>query len=194
MKVLTAEQMREADRLTTERYGIPSLQLMENAGAAAASYLSSAYGDLALRRVVILCGKGNNGGDGLVVARRLRESGVSPLVMLFADPGAMRGDAAANLKDWQQAKGRLRVVTDQAEWEKARDVLLEADVIVDALLGTGLTGPVKGLLAAVIHDVNAAAHEQSLGTVRAASISFRSICRRDFPPISPAKMRKKKRL
>ena len=145
MKVLTAEQMREADRLTTERYDIPSLQLMENAGAAAASYLSSVYPDLARRRVVILCGKGNNGGDGLVVARRLRESGVSPLVMLFADPAAMRGDAAANLKDWQQAKGRLRVVTDQAEWEKARDVLLEADVIVDALLGTGLTGPVEGL-------------------------------------------------
>ena len=163
MKVLTAEQMREADRLTTERYDIPSLQLMENAGAAAASYLSSVYPDLARRRVVILCGKGNNGGDGLVVARRLRESGVSPLVMLFADPAAMRGDAAANLKDWQQAKGRLRVVTDQAEWEKARDVLLEADVIVDALLGTGLTGPVKGLLAAVIHDVNAAAHGQSSG-------------------------------
>lgn len=164
MKVLTAEQMREADRLTTERYGIPSLQLMENAGAAAASYLSSVYPDLARRRVVILCGKGNNGGDGLVVARRLHESGVSPLVMLFADPAAVRGDAAANLKDWQQAKGRLRVVTDQAEWEKARDVLLEADVVVDALLGTGLTGPVEGLLAAVINDVNAVAHGQVPGS------------------------------
>src|ERR1700676_1050256 len=114
---------------------------MENAGAGVAAYMSSAYPDLTLLRVVILCGKGNNGGDGLVVARRLREGGVSPVVMLFADPAAMRGDAAANLKDWQQAKGRLRVVTDQGEWEKAREVLLEADVIVDALLGTGLTGP-----------------------------------------------------
>ena len=66
MKVLTAGQMREADRLTTERYAIPSLQLMENAGGAVAEYLLTQYPDLAARRVVVLCGKGNNGGDGFV--------------------------------------------------------------------------------------------------------------------------------
>ena len=66
MKVLTAEQMREADRLTTDRYGIPSLQLMENAGAAVADYLSDTFPDLSTRSIVVLCGKGNNGGDGLV--------------------------------------------------------------------------------------------------------------------------------
>ena len=75
MKALTASQMREADRLTTERYGVPSLQLMENAGAAIAEYLWVSYPDLHTRNVVILCGKGNNGGDGFVVARRLRERG-----------------------------------------------------------------------------------------------------------------------
>src|SRR5665213_2066995 len=154
MKVLTAEQMRDADRLTTERYGIPGLQLMENAGAAVAAYLSSAYPDLASRRVVVLCGKGNNGGDGLVAARRLREAGVLPLVFLFAEPSAMRGDAAANLKAWQDAKGDVRVVTTSAQWHEARNDVSDAGVIVDALLGTGLTGPVEGLLATVINDVN----------------------------------------
>jgi NAD(P)H-hydrate epimerase len=157
MKALTAQQMREADRLTTERYGISSLQLMENAGAAIAEFLWNAYPDLNARSVVILCGKGNNGGDGLVVARRLRERGVSPQVILFAEPSTVRGDAATNLKTWQQQMGELRVVTSAAEWESARTALADADLIVDALLGTGLKGPAEGLLAQVIEDVNAAA-------------------------------------
>jgi hydroxyethylthiazole kinase-like uncharacterized protein yjeF len=158
MKVLTAEQMREADRLTTERYGIPSLQLMENAGAAIAGYLWSAYPELASRKVLVLCGKGNNGGDGLVVARRLRERGASPRVILFAEPSAMGGDAAINLKAWQQGGGELQVVTGNTAWDAARGVLAEADLIVDALLGTGLTGPVEGLLAQAINAVNAASN------------------------------------
>ncbi len=157
MKILTAEQMREADRLTTERYRIPSLQLMENAGAAIADYVASAYPELSTGNVLILCGKGNNGGDGLVVARRLLERGVSPRVILFAEPAAMRGGAAINLTRWQQGLGDLRVVTSKAEWDVAREVLTEADLIVDALLGTGLTGPVEGFLAQVIDDVNALA-------------------------------------
>src|SRR3990170_2178847 len=157
MKALTAQQMREADRLTTERYGISSLQLMENAGAAIADYLWNTYPDLHARSVVILCGKGNNGGDGLVVARRLRERGVAPQVILFAEPSAVRGDAGINLKSWRQQMGELRVVTSASEWESARAALADADLIVDALLGTGLKGPVEGLLAQVIEDVNAAA-------------------------------------
>src|SRR5579863_1116354 len=100
MKVLTAAQMREADRLTSERYGVPSDLLMENAGAAIASYLADAYPEINTYRVLILCGKGNNGGDGLVVARRLRERGLSPRVLLFADPSSLHGDAAFNLKSW----------------------------------------------------------------------------------------------
>jgi hydroxyethylthiazole kinase-like uncharacterized protein yjeF len=164
MLVLTAAQMREADRLTTERYGIPSLQLMENAGAAVSAYLSAEFPHIASLYVVVLCGKGNNGGDGLVVARRLREIGASPQVVLFADPSALRGDAAVNLKAWQSANGKLRVVTSAAQWADIRKVVSEADVIVDALLGTGLTGPVEGLLATVVGDVNAVAGPFSRGT------------------------------
>ncbi len=167
MKALTAQQMREADRLTTERYGISSLQLMENAGAAIAEYLWNTYPDLNARSVVILCGKGNNGGDGLVIARRLRERGVAPQVILFAKPSDVRGDAAASLKLWQQQMGELRVVTSPAEWESARAAVADADLIVDALLGTGLKGPVEGLLGKVIEDVNTAGgHSRARGDSR----------------------------
>jgi len=156
MKVLTAAQMREADRLTTERYGISSLQLMENAGAAIAEFLREKFDGLAQRKIIVLCGKGNNGGDGLAVARLLKESGCSPDVVLFADPGATEGDAAVNLKRWQQSLGKLRVVTSSAEWDPVREELGSADLIVDALLGTGLRGPAEGLLSSVIADLNAA--------------------------------------
>src|SRR3984885_13500103 len=153
MKILTAQQMREADRLTTERYDIPSLTLMENAGQAIADFLFDPYPNLAHQRVLILCGKGNNGGDGLVVARLLRERGVAPRVVLFAEPMMMRGDAAINLKRWQEGTGESQVVTSQAEWDVARPVIGQSDLIVDALLGPGLAGPVEGLLAAVIEEV-----------------------------------------
>ena len=97
MKILTASQMREVDRLSTERYGIPSLVLMENAGSGVVRALESHFPDLAKLRVAICCGKGNNGGDGFVVARHLILKGMQPLVLLFAAPEEVRGDAAANL-------------------------------------------------------------------------------------------------
>jgi len=156
MKVLTATQMREADRLTTERYGISSLQLMENAGAAIADFLRGKFTGLEQRKIVVLCGKGNNGGDGLVVARLLKQSGCSPKVILFSNPGSVEGDAGVNLKHWQKGLGELRVVTSSAEWEPVRAELDSADLILDAPLGTGLRGPVEGLLGSVIADVNAA--------------------------------------
>ena len=155
MKVLTAEQMREADRLTTDRYGVTSLQLMENAGAAVADYLWQAFPDLSSLSILVLCGRGNNGGDGFVVARRLRERSAPPRVLLFAEPSTVRGDPGVNLRLWREAGGELRSVTSGAEWAAAREILGEVDLIVDALLGTGLKGPVESLLASVIEDVNA---------------------------------------
>jgi ADP-dependent NAD(P)H-hydrate dehydratase / NAD(P)H-hydrate epimerase len=164
MKVLTASQMRDADRLTSEQFGVPGIQLMENAGAAIAAYLWDSYADLTGKAVVVLCGKGNNGGDGFVVARRLREHGVTPEVILFADPAVVSGDAAVNLGSWQQL-GTVRIVSSIAEWQSSRDLVTGADVIVDALLGTGLKGPVEGLLAQVIEDVNGAAARRSVHVV-----------------------------
>src|SRR5213076_251248 len=99
MKVLTAAEMREVDRLTTERYGIPSLQLMEAGGTRVADACGKFAGSTATRpaKVSVLCGKGNNGGDGLVAARHLRAAGIGLRVCLFAGLQEMRGDAGANL-------------------------------------------------------------------------------------------------
>jgi NAD(P)H-hydrate epimerase len=168
VKVLTAAQMREADRLTTERFSIPGIELMENAGIAIADFLRGKFPDLKSRKILVLCGKGNNGGDGMVVARRFKEFGSAAVVFLFANPGSVEGDAAVNLKRWQQGLGELHVVTSRAEWESARGALAEADLIVDAMLGTGLRGPVEGLLAAVIEDLNQARAKRHGKTVVAA--------------------------
>ena len=100
MKALTAAEMREVDRLTTERYGIPSLQLMEAAGKHVADAVLREFAPQLPQRVTVLCGKGNNGGDGLVAARYLRAAGTNPRVCLFADPREMHGDAGANLASY----------------------------------------------------------------------------------------------
>ncbi len=154
MKILTAAQMREADRLTTERFGISSMQLMENAGAGVVEYLRHVVPDLAQRRIVVLCGKGNNGGDGFVVARYLHQFGVKVSVMLFAPEDAVRGEASTNLRALRRDGVEVLEVAEDSQFPSAREELFAADIIVDALLGTGLCGPVQGLLARVIDDVN----------------------------------------
>jgi ADP-dependent NAD(P)H-hydrate dehydratase / NAD(P)H-hydrate epimerase len=156
MKVLNAAQMRACDQRATSEFGVPSLTLMENAGAATAHLSVIRYGAKAAGRAVILCGKGNNGGDGLVAARRIKEkvAEASPVVLLFATPDAVKGDAAVNLVRWQKAGGTLRVVTDAAAWQREREAIAAAPLVMDALLGTGLSGRVEGLLRAVIEDVN----------------------------------------
>src|SRR5271165_2094793 len=93
MKIVSAEEMRAIDRATSERFGVASLTLMENAGTAVADYVLSHHA--AAGRLVVFCGKGNNGGDGFVAARRLHERGKRVQVILLADPGDLRGDAAA---------------------------------------------------------------------------------------------------
>jgi hydroxyethylthiazole kinase-like uncharacterized protein yjeF len=156
MKILTAAQMREVDRLSIERAGVSSLALMENAGASVAEFLIGQFRNLARRKILVLCGKGNNGGDGFVVAQKLREIGANPFVILCDAFEAVQGDAAVNLHRWQETRGILRSVHDASEWEAFKNVLDGSDLVIDALLGTGLHGPVEGLLAQVIADVNAA--------------------------------------
>ncbi|PYS37109.1 MAG: bifunctional ADP-dependent NAD(P)H-hydrate dehydratase/NAD(P)H-hydrate epimerase, partial [Acidobacteria bacterium] len=97
MKILTPEQIREVDRLTTEKYGIPSLILMENAGMRVAEVLEDRFENLEDLTIAILCGKGNNGGDGFVVARQLIQKGCFPFVFLFAAEDELKGDAKINL-------------------------------------------------------------------------------------------------
>src|SRR5260370_15551196 len=119
MKALTAAEMREVDRLTTERFGIPSLQLMEAAGKHVADAVLREFSPQLPRRVAVLCGKGNNGGDGLVAARYLRAAGVNPRVCLFADPREMRGGAGANLARYLEAGNTILALEDESAWGDA---------------------------------------------------------------------------
>ena len=147
MKILTAAQMREVDRRTIE-LGIPGLVLMENAGHRVLEVMAHAYAPLQEQRIVVLCGKGNNGGDGLVVARQLytRIRPRSLNVVLTGDPSEMNGDAAANFQ-------MLRAVGCPYSMEITPE-LETATLIVDALLGTGLHGPATGRPLELIHAIN----------------------------------------
>src|SRR5271156_4486800 len=146
--------MREVDRLTTESYGIPSAVLMENAGRSVAQFIQQRFSSLERRLIFVLCGKGNNGGDGFVVARQLLEMGATPEVILFCDPREMKGEAQDNLRRWENVSGELHVVRTSAELSDWRSKLLACDILIDALLGTGVRGPVEGLLRDVIEIVN----------------------------------------
>jgi hydroxyethylthiazole kinase-like uncharacterized protein yjeF len=156
MKALTAAEMREVDRLTIERVGISSAQLMETAGSLAAkSFLeiSVAAGNL-LRAISVLCGKGNNGGDGFVLARILRAASEATTVYLFAEPEELKGDAAVNFRRWRADGGEVVVVADEQAWEKAWPKVSGADAIADAIFGTGFRGAATGVIARAIQDIN----------------------------------------
>ena len=154
MKILSAAEMREVDRLTTARYGIPSLTLMENAGLSVAEFIAQRWPNFVQQRVVVLCGKGNNGGDGFVVARHLLELGAKPELYLFAAQEEMQSDAATNCKHWQEVSGGLRFVRNSGDLQNVKPALDAADIVIDALLGTGTRGAVEGLLAEAIDAVN----------------------------------------
>ena len=145
--------MQRIDRLSTERYGVPSLTLMENAGRSVADFVAESYTPLEDQRIAILCGRGNNGGDGLVVARLLRERGLKPRVLLFAEPGSVKGDAATNLARLE-ASGPPEVVATAEAWHKVYPSLKGTTLVIDALLGIGLTRPLEGFLLDVVRDAN----------------------------------------
>jgi len=153
MKILTAVQMQDVDRITTERYGVPSLTLMENAGRSVVKFLHQRFSPLESQEIVILCGRGNNGGDGLVVARMLRELGVEPRVLLLGDPEHLSDDAGVNYKRLA-ATGLPATVADHASWQEIKGKLGGASLVVDAILGTGLSKPLGGFLLEVVRDIS----------------------------------------
>jgi hydroxyethylthiazole kinase-like uncharacterized protein yjeF len=151
MKIVTAAEMREIDRVTSERFGVPSLTLMENAGTAVAEFVASQYPSG--KRVGVICGKGNNGGDGFVVARKLHQAGKEVRVLLLAERAELRGDAAEMFTKLPVAP----VTVSSPEGLKAESVraVFDSDVLVDAILGTGFRPPVSGLYAEAIAALNA---------------------------------------
>ena len=154
MRVLNTEQMREADRRTIEDIGIPSIVLMENAGRQAVAAMEAAFDDLATSRVGVVCGRGNNGGDGFVIARTLVQRGVDAAVFLLGSVADVRGDARTNL----QVLGRIGItvieITNAQEWELHFSELSDCELVVDAILGTGFRGPLTGFLETVVADLN----------------------------------------
>ncbi|MBV8829765.1 MAG: NAD(P)H-hydrate dehydratase [Acidobacteriaceae bacterium] len=147
MKILTAAEMREVDRLTIER-GIPGLILMENAGSRVVDFLLSTFEPLGDRLVLVVCGKGNNGGDGFVVARQLfgRKLCRELTVLELFDPNELTGDASANRK--------MLDVCGCPVIRELPEHFEPPDIVVDAILGTGLTGPAKGASLDAIRLVN----------------------------------------
>src|SRR6476646_691984 len=156
MRVLNSAQMREADRLTIEEIGIPSLVLMENAGRQVVAAIESVHGEQLEGRVAVLCGRGNNGGDGFVVARTLIQRGVDVAVFLFGLVSEVRGDARVNLEILGRLGLTIVEIADSQAWELHSSEIGHCTLIVDAIFGTGLNAPLTGLLETVVADVNAA--------------------------------------
>jgi NAD(P)H-hydrate epimerase len=155
MRILNAAQMREADRRTIDEIGIPSLVLMENAGRQVVAAMEAVHTDLLERQVAVLCGRGNNGGDGFVVARTLVQRGVDVSVFLMGRVADVRGDARTNL----EILGRLGLtvveVDDSQAWELHFAEVSDCTLIVDAIFGTGLNTPLAGFIESVVTDINA---------------------------------------
>lgn len=151
MKVLSAAEMQTCDRVTTERYGVASIDLMRAAAAALADLAQKQFPRA--RRVTVVCGRGNNGGDGMMAARLLADAGLEVTTLLLGEPGWLAGDAA---QAWQElrtpAHGQIHVVMgagDLAQYSQA----FETDLLLDAVVGTGFRPPLKGLALAALEWV-----------------------------------------
>jgi hydroxyethylthiazole kinase-like uncharacterized protein yjeF len=156
MRVLNASQMREADRRTISEIGVPSAVLMENAGRQVVAAMEASFENLGELHVAVLCGHGNNGGDGFVVARTLWQRGVEVLTFLVGPSSAVRGDARTNLDIVARLGLTVIELPGAQDWELHSPEVLGCDVIVDAMFGTGLTTPLRGIFETIVADLNEA--------------------------------------
>lgn len=158
MKLVTSAEMREIDRVTSQRFGVPSLTLMENAGSAVAEFALRSYPNAKIFGVI--CGKGNNGGDGLVVARKLHEAGKEVRLLLLADPAELKGDAAENFRrlpqsdESQNYSGGPRYAFFVGWGFSESKFVFQSDILIDAILGSGFRPPVHGIYAQAIAKLN----------------------------------------
>jgi ADP-dependent NAD(P)H-hydrate dehydratase / NAD(P)H-hydrate epimerase len=149
MKILSAAEMQTCDRVTAEQFGIPSIELMRNASGAVAAFARGQFPRA--KRITVLCGRGNNGGDGVMTARLLAEDGLEVTTILLGDPEGLQGDAAIAWTEWTAASaGSTRVIRNPDELSNHADALA-ADLIIDALLGTGFQRPMRGLPLAALN-------------------------------------------
>jgi len=153
MKAVTAETMQELDRLTIAQFGVSGMELMERAGAGCADIIHKRYGSGGEKRVAVFAGKGNNGGDGYVIARILHELGWYVTIFLHASRDEIHGDALTNLD--RMPEGVMRVDVEAGDLAEVGERVGTSDLIVDALLGTGLRNEVSAFYAASIGLINA---------------------------------------
>ncbi len=154
MRLLTADEMRAADAHAIKKIGIPSLVLMENAGVKSLFTLERILNGLRNRRFCIVCGKGNNGGDGLVIARHLVNNQVSSYVFLLASPDKLSPDARINLDILARMNVEFVVIKDEDDVNRLRIAMEFSDCILDCIFGNGFSGEISGLNAAVVNAMN----------------------------------------
>lgn len=151
MKIVTAEQMQDIDKAAIEGRGIPGLELMENAGRGIAEYLYEiSDDDVTAKSVAVICGKGNNGGDGFVVGRYLAEWGADVRFYLLGKKDDLKGDAATNLKRAQEMDLPIHEISSAEEL----DLDEETDLIVDAIFGTGFHGEIRSPMDKIVDKIN----------------------------------------
>lgn len=155
MKIVTAKEMQALDRKTVEEHGIPSLRLMENAGLRLFEEIRRLPGGIKEKTVTIVAGKGNNGGDGLVVARHLKKAGAAVTVYLLADESDLSRDAKASLTAYKKIRGKF-YLKSAFDSKALHARLAESDLVIDAIFGTGLSSPVKGPAKDAVEAINAA--------------------------------------
>ncbi|NQT47062.1 MAG: NAD(P)H-hydrate epimerase [Candidatus Omnitrophica bacterium] len=153
MKVVSAPQMRQIDKIAIENYGIPSIVLMENAGRAVAGEVFKMCDDKKGDIVTIFCGKGNNGGDGLVVARHLIMLGKKVVIWFLGDPKNLKKDAAINFKILSKMGQKINTLSRPNDLKRLRK-RFKGDIIVDAIFGTGFSGSLPPLVTALTDFLN----------------------------------------
>ncbi len=154
MYLVTASEMQEMDRRTIEDFGIPGMVLMETAGRGATRFFLEQFPDIENQRVGVIAGRGNNGGDGYVMARYLKQRGVFVKVYLLATASRVQGDAAANLKFLKPLDIPLVELSNETSFSKHQSEMAGLDVWIDAILGTGLKSDVSGFFKTVIEFIN----------------------------------------
>ncbi len=154
LKIVSSSQMREIDRLATSQFGVPELVLMENAGIQSMLFLEECLGGLEGKKVGIFCGKGNNGGDGFVLARHLLARGLDPVVYLVARAGELKGSAKTNIDAYAGAGGRIKEFLDETDLRQHKIAIRHADALVDAILGTGANAELGGMLKTAVEKIN----------------------------------------
>ncbi len=154
MILVTANEMQAMDRQTIEDFGLPGMVLMENAGRGATRFLLEQFSDIENKKVGVIAGRGNNGGDGFVIARCLKQKGIQVQVYLLAETARVQGDALANLKLLKPLDVPVVEIPDEASFSKIKSEMQGLDLWIDAILGTGLNSDVKGYFKTIIDYIN----------------------------------------